>query len=222
MTVFIPLKKAYDDNIELRYALRSFVACFPVTRLIVAGYCPSWLTGAEVIPFHDMQQSYAKEENIYLKILEGFKSAESFLFANDDHFISEDFNPYSNYFEGSIVDKLNSQNPRSGYQITLSSTIKMIGNGNYFDVHCPIIYEASKFPKDLFFPVWGYCVKSVYCHLNKIQGTSCEDFKIKRKYANYTGLISKLFFSSSEACFHPRFFEYLQTRWPNPSQFEKY
>jgi hypothetical protein len=222
MTVFIPLKKAYDDNIELRYALRSFVYCFCVDRLIVVGYCPPWLQCAEFIPFEDLPQAVNKEENIYLKTIEAFEVAESFVFANDDHFISADFNPLCNYFDTNIIEKVKDEKPLPGYQITLSNTVKLVGHCKYFDIHCPIIYERDKFPKYLHFPPYGYCIKSVYGHLNKIAGTQADDLKLKRKYANYRGLYNKLFFSSSEGCFHPLFFEYLQNRWPEPSKFEKY
>jgi len=219
MTVLIPLKKAYGDNIELRYALRSMDRCFEIDRLIIVGYCPAWLQGAEVIPFNDSPNGNQKENNIYGKILTGFGLSNSFLFANDDHYITESFNIDLAYSHADLITKKEICRT-SLYKKTIENTINLIGNYPYFDVHCPLMFYADLFPFNLESRGCGYCIKTVYAKAAKLSGVEHEDFKVKIKSADYSYLNSKLFFSSSEACFHDHFFDYLQSRWPEPTKFE--
>ena len=59
---------------ELRYSLRSVARNFPHDRVIVAGHCPSWLTGASCVPGKDTPAN--KNRGIQTKLLKALESGK--------------------------------------------------------------------------------------------------------------------------------------------------
>jgi hypothetical protein len=106
---------------------------------------------------------------------------DEFYFHSDDHFISKDFD-YACYYEGTLEDHLQPATAED-YKVTIKNTIHYLRERNlstkFFNVHCPIYYEKEKFPVLDQHPPYGYCIKSIYCNVNKIQGVLYPDYKIQ-------------------------------------------
>lgn len=202
-------------------------SAFGIDKLVICGeYIPAWLTNFEIIHFADIRDPRRKEENIYNKIRAALARYPEIIFANDDHFVSDHFDPIFYFKSGTLADKMKVVNQKGYYYKTLINTAEYVfsaASTGYFDVHCPIVYVADKFPfiNFSYFENWGICLKTAYCRFNLIPGVEIEDCKLRAKHKDYSGLDSKLFFSSHESVLCPAFIEYLQKRWPVKSQFEK-
>jgi hypothetical protein len=219
MTILLPLGSGsrWQDN-ELRYCFRSIEKYLSGwDKIVIVGKLPTWVRDDRVIfiPVEDKITARHKERNIYIKILAGIASGhlgESFLFMNDDHFLLQPFaaDKFPYHHKGPMLPKTGS-NP---YRKSISNTLQLLGQTNDFDTHCPIVYNSESFIKafnGLTFPYYGYCIKTVYCKRNGIEGSFYPDRKIKdesefdpnRQYfstgANFKGLelMEKLYLEKS-------------------------
>lgn len=195
MDVAIPLKKQGEYN-ELRYALRGLQRFYPDANVYLIGTKPDWFIGNH-IEADDNPDPMFKERNIYNKITKAFEYLPSFLFINDDHHILNQVNYL--HHRGSLAAHISIRNPNGSYTYTLKNTVD-IGAINDYDVHCPIWYERSQFEKLAALDwnkSWGYGIKSIYCHLNNLEGTYYEDKKFYHEIGDIEG---RLWFSTANGC----------------------
>lgn len=172
MTIIIPYKRNGSGE-ELRYCLRGIAKFIEDPEITIIGDKPNWVRNVTHIPFKDNPLFKYKSRNIYEKI----KDHENFLFFNDDHFLLK---PWENKFHYSGTIKQQFDKVIGGaYKQTLQNTLDIFGDIKNFDTHCPIFYERLNIDVD-----WnkggGYCIKSIYCHLNGIEGEEYPDFKVRR------------------------------------------
>ena len=99
-----------------------------------------------------------------------------------------------------------------------------------FEIHCPIIYEKDKFEalEDKFKYIKNkhrhfVGVRSYYCNMNGIEGTFCNDMKIRTPHmSNWLERIKDSdCFSSSDDTIKMGIGDWLQKEFPNPSKYEK-
>lgn len=218
MTLVFPLVKSTDDNIELRYALRSMQYLNP-TRIIIIGYKPKWLKNVEHYNFPNTPGIWWKEKNIFNKLKFAFDFTDEFLFCNDDHFLNPGFDPFVNYYSGTIGDTL--KQASNGYKKTIQNTIDLIGlNALNFDCHCPIYMRKEYFEKsfkDVTFAKHGYLLKSIYA--KGLEGTNYPDMKIFGVF-DPAELKRRLYFSVSDRGLTNYFKATLQNLYPLKSKYE--
>ncbi len=175
MKIIIPYRDF--NGPELRYCLRGIEKFIDNPEITIIGDKPYWIRNVTHIPFKDNPLFKYKSRNIYEKI----KGHENFLFMNDDHFLLKRWeNKY--HYSGTIKGQFNNV-VGGAYKQTLQNTLDVYGDIKNFDTHCPIYYKELYIDERSSVD-WnkggGYCIKSIYCHLNGIEGEEYPDLKIRR------------------------------------------
>lgn len=232
--IVIPMVATADDNIELRFALRSFEKHLSgIGSLYIIGHRPPWLKNAVHIPFGETLLAAIKERNICQKVLMACARQDlsrQFLFANDDHFLLKDFSadqfPY--YHSGPASKKLEKCNSFNPYRQTILNTINALDRDplNY-DCHCPILFHKVDFVNVMSAVYWqtdyGYLMKTLYCEVMKVPGTYCPDLKLTdlmEPDAIYEAISSRPWFSVGGRAMSRNMVELLKELYPQKSQWE--
>lgn len=220
--------RSTQKHLELRMCLRSIEKHLNgVRNVIIVGYCPDWVSGVIHIPFEEDPRNRFRDRNIYNKIAAAFKRrdvSDNILMVHDDHFLLQDYDagafPY--YHCGPLV-------PGHGqYAHTKENTINVLGECNNYDTHCPIVFNKQKFIDTVGQVDWskwyGYCIKTLYCVLNGIEGECYEDMKI-RLPLTYPEIIEQIsgrkWFSIGDRCFVENgMFKVLGDLYSNKSNYE--
>lgn len=190
-------------------------------EITIIGDRPGWIKNVNHIPFKDHRELRFKERNIFLKIL---LFDRDFLFFNDDHFLLAPFHKDTFHYWGHLSEDI--LQPGNLFRITIKNTIDLFGRlKNYFR-HNPLFIERDKLEvlqaidwnKD-----YGYCVKSIYCHLNRIEGTEYPDLKIRAYCMEET--IKRLienrpYFSTGSYSVNQPMIKVLEELYPNKSKYE--
>lgn len=230
-SIVLPLGKGsrWNDT-ELRYCLRSIQQYITgYGEIFIVGERPAWLRNIIHIPAVDGDKTYDKEANIFRKIMiacNDHRVSETFLFLNDDHFLLQNYIaatfPY--YMDGRLTDK----RTVTDYKHTLNNTLKVLdADPLYADIHCPIIYNKSAFKavaKYDWKTKFGYCIKTLYCHANKIDGQQYPDLKINEPM-RYKDLVSQLagrgWFSVGDKAREGDLLKVLSEIYPVKSEYER-
>lgn len=209
LDVIIPYNdRSTQKHLELKMALRSIEKHLNgIRNVFIIGHKPDFLTNVIHIPFEDDPRNRFRDRNICNKIIAACKDrrvSDDFIMVHDDHFLLEDFDagafPY--YHCGPMV-------PGQGqYAHTKENTISVLGECNNYDTHCPIVFNKHKFMNTVAKVDWtkwyGYCLKTLYCVLNGIEGEYMEDSKI-RLPLRYEEIIYQIrgrkWFSIGDRCF---------------------
>jgi len=195
-----------------------------VDKMFLVGLCPAWLKDVIHIPYSDIQNLRQKEKNICGKVLKACNDprvSDPFIFANDDHFI---LNPWKGLYEhcGPLMTK-----QKTAYKQTAQNTIDVLGPCNNFDVHCPIIFDKERFSSafaDMDFPDFGYCMKTIYCVKNGIEGVETTDVKIEsalNKVQLDELLIDRDWFSCGDIAWDGALHKWLNNRFRIKCRWEK-
>jgi hypothetical protein len=218
MDIILPLGPgSRHDNLELRYALRSFEQYLPHDRVIIVGELPAWLQNITHIPFAHNSGFGVRAKNIYNKILAGFEITEQCIFCNDDHFILQNIPVMPYHHRGAMVP-----NNIDSYGRLQKNTIALYPGCLDFDTHCPIIYERSKMPA-LNMPGNGIGIKSAYCAHNKITGEFYPDCKIMspmNEVQIWSRINGRMYFSCGDMGINEDFKKVLQSLYPQKSKYE--
>lgn len=227
--ICIPLNnRSTQKNLELRYCLRSIEKHLKgVGNVFIIGYKPDWVTGCIHIPLEEDPRNRFRDRNIMSKMAAASKDrrvSKDFLMVHDDHFLlgyyCADMFPY--YHCGPMV-------PGQGqYASTKQNTISLLGECNNYDTHCPILFNKEKFMRSVALADWskwyGYCMKTLYCVLNGIDGEFMDDIKIRMPLKAdeiKLAIAGRKWFSIGDRCWVPNGMkEVLQTLYPNKSKYE--
>ncbi len=229
-SIIIPLNnRSQEKNIELRYCLRSIEKHLSgVGEVFIIGHCPDWVTGVIHIPFEEDARNRFRDRNIMSKMVVACKDervSKDFLMVHDDHFLLADYEagafPY--YHVGPMNEG------QGQYGETKINTKSLIGQTNNYDAHCPILFNKEKFMMSVALADWtkwyGYCMKTLYCVMNGIEGEYMDDIKIRMPYDQemINNLIAdRKWFSIGDRCFAPGGMkEVLQTLYSNKSKYER-
>jgi len=229
--ICIPLNnRSTVRNLELRYCLRSIEKHLSgVGNIFIIGHCPDWVQNVIHIPADEDPRNRFRDRNIMSKMMIACKDervSDDFLMVHDDHFLLSDYEaskfPYyhmgpMNEGEGQYGDT--KQNTKS--------LLSFAESFNNYDCHCPIVFNKEKFMRSVTLADWskwyGYCLKTLYCVMNGIEGEYMEDIKIRMplEREGVEGLIAgRKWFSIGDRCFSTGMKEVLQTLYPNPSKYE--
>lgn len=238
-----PTASHWNDT-ELRFCLRSIERYLKgYGEIFLVGAAPRWLQNVTVIPATDHDKTYYKEWNIFTKVMlacQDERVTEDFLFMNDDHFLLSEFEAgtFPAYYSGYLKDGMNRSDP---YRQSIVNTIEWLDNyrlaefqwisadnGEYFDIHCPIIYNKSRWD-NIQVPDWekkyGYCIKTIYgMHVYRDECEEYPDLKIHgaKSATEIKALVKdRLFFSTNDNCRDGGMEAVLQELYPNKSKYER-
>lgn len=227
--ICIPLNnRSKQNNLELRYCLRSIEKHLnDVGNVFIIGHLPEWITNVIHIPCEDDPRNRFRDRNIADKMIVACKDSrvsDNFLMVHDDHYLLEDCDAgaFQYYHCGPLV-------PGQGlYAMTKQNTISLLGKVNNYDTHCPILFNKERFMRSVAVADWsklyGYCMKTLYCVMNGIQGEHVEDLKIRMplRYHEIIRLIAgRKWFSIGDRCFAKGGMEdVLKDLYTNKSKYE--
>lgn len=218
MTLFIPLGNSspYQDE-ELRMALRSWERYSPPDRVIIIGQKPSWLTNVE---HYTWPHRFNKPRDIWEKTRQAATITDSFVFANDDHFL---LSPWQGkyYHEGLIREyKVIAGSTFSNY---VGNTRSRFPEGKYFDIHTPLNIISSDFLQ-INYGTKDVLLKSTYCNTQVVEGDFLFDCKINAKMTYeeiHKRTVGRPCFSVGDAGFTTTMRKFLLDIFPEPSKFEQ-
>lgn len=199
-----------NEGVELKYALRSAEKYLAgIGNVFIVGEKPDWLQEVIHISMKDGNMMAGRERNIYNKVLAAANDprvSDYFLYMNDDHFLLEYFE--AGEFPPFWFNTLDSswEANDTPYKQTLLNTMGVLPMGGMernFDGHCPMLFNRERFVRT-FEPVdwsqdYGYCMKTIYCVLNGIEGDYMRDMKIS--HATLPNELNKLLSSDSRPYF---------------------
>lgn len=231
--VVIPLNdRSTQRNLELRYCLRSIQKHLTgIGNIFLIGHKPDWVRNVIHIPAEDDPRNRFRDRNIMNKMIIGCEDkrvSKDFQMVHDDHFLLSDYEagtfPY--YHCGPMV-------PGEGqYAQTKQNTLSLFCGTNdvinNYDTHCPILFNKERFMRSVPMADWskwyGYCMKTLYCIMNGIEGEYMDDIKIRLPLTAEEikqQLQGRNWFSIGDRCFAPGgMADVLQELYPEPSKYE--
>lgn len=235
MDIVIPLSPwSRNNNMDLRYALRSFAKFMDHTAVFIVGHKPDWITNVIHLPFRDDPQPAFRESNIFMKVKYYLEhgGSEKFIFANDDHFLLKEFNPEAPYpHKGTLKECLDSRRADDPYRHTIQNTINLIGAQKHnFDMHCPIVMDSNviefQFGDHIKWKTkYGFLFKTLYVN-GLFRGYPTVDFKINDPMKEDIQTIPTVFktlpfFSTSDMAFDDKMAGLMEMLYPDKSRYEK-
>ena len=221
MKVIIPYRQTEKD-LEIKYALRSLDKYVSgIDQVVIVGEMPKGIKNVNFIPHGQSNYINQRQFTICDKTLKGIENIKGdFLFYNDDHYILKPIQAkdFPTHHKGELIRERNG----TRYMQTIRNTIEITGaHFMNYDTHSPIIFNADKYRKTfegMKFPEWGYCLKTLYCWFNNVEGEYCQDLKLEN-VANYGQLDDRLYFSTMH-CNFTGFEQMMNELYPEPSKYE--
>lgn len=227
MDVIYPVRPG-DDNLELKYSLRSLDTNFPHDRIWIVGHKPAWLRNVEHIPGNRYTSGHA---NVYDNIRLACEHPglnDDILVMNDDFYITQPVVTMPTYYRSTLLEHINlprTQAKRGWWFNSLSTTLTClqahgIAEPLSYELHVPFVVNRERMAEVLNLmrhvtpenpPQW----RSIYGNLHNIGGE-------KRADGKAYGTVSELntpFHSTEDRHFHHSR-PYLQRMFPNPSRWE--
>jgi hypothetical protein len=225
MNIVIPLIESKNDNVELRYTLRSLQAYYGHFELFLIGHHPGWLKGANVIPFKDEHGASRKECNIASKLLLASNTISGlFLYSCDDNYLLPTYRDIVRY-KGTIAETC-AETKSGHYRKSCENTMNALGHDSIdFDLHCPAwidsvkfidVYQAHNFQQD-----FGLLVKSTYFNHIMPPCTLSSDIKIRTPLRSLEHLRNVEFLSTHESAINKQMILFLESLFPDKSIFEE-
>jgi hypothetical protein len=231
--IIIPLNnRSTQKNIELKYCLRSIEKhLYGVGNIFIIGHCPEWVQNVIHIPADEDPRNRFRDRNIMNKMLIPCKDervSDDFLMVHDDHFLLTDYEAGAfPYYHMGLMNE--GQGQYGDTKQNTKSLLSFTESFNNYDCHCPIVFNKQLFMRSVALADWskwyGYCLKTLYCVMNGIDGEYMEDIKIRMplKCSSIMELLhDRSWFSIGDRCWTDGGMkEVLQTLYPNKSRFEK-
>lgn len=231
--IVIPLNsRSTQKNQELRYCLRSIEQHLAgVGNVFIIGECPEWLQNIIHIPFTEDPRNRYRDRNIMLKMSEACKDqrvSDDFLMVHDDHFLLADYE--AGKFPYYHMGPMNEGQGQYGYtKDNTKALLSLEESFNNYDCHCPIVFNKQLFMRSVALADWskwyGYCMKTLYCVMNGIEGEYTEDSKIRLPLLGNEicgHIAGRKWFSIGDRCFQPGgMWDVLNELYPNKSRYEQ-
>ncbi len=212
----------------LRYSLRS-LRFVKHNRVFIIGKAPSYIKGVEVIEYTDTNRSCALNiKNKYQLILESDIS-EDFILFNDDFYLTQDTDiPY--YYSAKLKDLIDPKKRDDFtapiWQSRIDKLLKAFPNGNFYEVHAPIIFNKTKLGKIIqkLADRDYHAIRSWYCNTYKVKSTFTFDHKLYDKshqmLRNPSAPIPPFISSDDSIESDSGFLRLMRRLYPDPSPYE--
>lgn len=230
--VVIPLgNRSTQRNREVRYCLRSIEKHMSgVGNVFIVGDMPDLVQGVIHIPYEEDPRNRFRDRNIMGKMAAACNDprvSDTFLMVHDDHFLFADYDagafPY--YHMGPMNEGVGQYGKTKENTKSLLSGYSPINN---YDCHCPILFHKERFMRTVAIADWskwyGYCMKTLYCVMNGIEGEYMDDIKIRMPLLADEikwSIAGRKWFSIGDRCFAPGgMWSVLNELYPNQSKYE--
>lgn len=199
--------------------------------MFIIGHCPEWVLNINHIPCADDPRNRFRDRNIMLKISEACKDSrvsDNFLMVHDDHFLLSDYE--AGAFPYYHMGPMNEGQGQYGYtKDNTRALLSFTESFNNYDCHCPIVFNKQLFMRSVALADWskwyGYCMKTLYCVMNGIEGEHTDDIKIRfplQRGEIWVQIIDRKWFSIGDRCFAPGgMWDVLNELYPKTSMYEK-
>lgn len=221
----------WQDN-EIRFSLRSIVKYFDVGTVFIVGEYPKWMREAVHIPYPDETQH--KQKNVHAKLRAAIRDervGDPFVLMNDDFYFLEHVEEILCYSRGTMQEMIDRHPVKSGYyyqsQTATQDALKRakVKEPIDFGVHAPIVYQKEKLLEAIRFAEknHAFMLRTVYLNLFGSVPVKVMDFKAKGLNEMALQLHqSREFFSSDDSLvYEAHFRNWLKTKFPKVSRFEK-
>ena len=176
--VVYPVKHTADDNLELRFSLRS-LANIPHGKVYVFTDQPiEWLNAEQIIVATATDNRFFDVNVKLRKACLDSRISEDFLLMNDDFYILKptDRMPYfADAKRPTLKDRYNEPSISSGYYRQLHDAetyLQGIGKPSYnFEMHMPMVVNKQKLLPIINAYVGNGARRSLYCNINGIKPT---------------------------------------------------
>lgn len=230
MDIIIPYKKSSLNGLELRYTLRGIEQYVSERgNVFLIGDCPNYCQNVIHIPNQIRPERQWKQSNIcrhLLKAASDKQVSDDFLFMADDHFLLRELVPNYNYTD-TLAGSLGRTSTHTFYRNTLLNTAQLVGEFATDYGHGPMVFNKELFIRAMaladWTKPWGYAIKSLYCHFNKMPGHFEPDLKIKAQVSahNIMRLIKgRPMFSTGDKAISDDLLLVLKQLYPTKSQYE--
>lgn len=230
--ICIPLgARSTQKNQELRYCLRSIGQHLTgVGNVFIIGETTDWIQNVIHIPFTEDPRNRFRDRNIMLKISEACKDSrvsDNFLMVHDDHFLLADYE--AGAFPCYHMGPMNEGHGQYGYtKENTRSLLSFTESFNNYDCHCPIVFNKQLFMRSVAMADWskwyGYCLKTLYCVMNGIEGEHMFDIKIRMPWKSdeiKSAIDGRKWFSIGDRCFKEGgMWDVLNELYPKQSKYE--
>lgn len=221
MKLLIPYIESKTE--ELKYCLRSIEKFIDNPQVIIIGDKPQWINNINHIPFKDAPGYKNKERNIFEKLS---LVKEDFFYFNDDYFLLQPFHETTYHFSGTILQSLSTYHRNNECRGTLQNTFNLYGDIPSYYHHAPMFINHILFEdlKELDWSLdYGYCIKSIYCHNNGIEGVEYNDLKIRgpqHEKSILEMIDGRPYFSTDNGAVNTSMIKVLESLYPNKSKYE--
>lgn len=228
LDIVCPLKAAFNDCEELRFALRTLEENYPGHGDIwIVGYKPNWLVNVNFIPGN----GYRGNNNVYRNMLataEHPDIPDDFLAWNDDFLITAPIADIPVYYHSRLTDQIAPIKTRPGtwWHRSLILTHKVLQRVGYqdplsYELHLPLPVQKAGMANALrqfvdvnengIPPQW----RTLYGNINDIGGTQHLDPKARGRSP-----LHEPFFSTTDSTWRI-YRKHFQAHYPKPSKYEK-
>lgn len=228
--ILYTVKRGPDDNIELRYSLRS-LENIPHGNVFIIWHKPSRVKWVIHIPFKDNPKYKAK--NVIRKIRAWCvdkRLSDKFIFMCDDFYIKDKVEDVPYYWKWTIAWHIRTREALSAqWQKFFTFKTNIIRNtfrltDKDFENHFPFIYEKDKYLRMLrtYDFSQGNLYRSAYCKLYNIEWEFHKDCKLSPANVSKRDLNQFTFFSTRNDFANWEWFaEFMDQYFPNKSEYEK-
>lgn len=226
MHIVYPVRPG-ETNEELRFSLRSLRNYPAADAVWIVGFCPSWVTGVEVIAGN---ASASPRTNVYQNLLSAMRHpdvAEDVVVFNDDFFVTAPVTEVQTFHRGTLDSHLSLPSIRassSWWSETLRLTRTVLLEAGVFEplsfeVHMPMPFQKSLMVETMerfagVNPVNPPQWRSLYGNLHVDRVVQVEDCKATR-----SGPIRTPFHSTSDLSWR-MYAKQMRELFPEPCQFE--
>lgn len=191
------------NNEELRYSIRSLLKNTDYKNIWLVGYKPDWYIG-NYIPVTDVGNKFQNIQRCLDTICNVHDISEDFVLMNDDFFIMKNIEKLSNYYDGTLDDRIKNHMQKFGNsqyaRILITANKKLRGFGietplNY-DIHSPMIMNRFKLKNIVNISL---APRSFYGNIYSLGGQDISDVKIYARQKDFNK--SSSFLSTTEESF---------------------
>lgn len=178
MDIVCPLISTKDNNLELRYSLRTLPEH---DNLWIIWSKPKWLQGVKHIPYKDEKRKWSNTAEKLWIACNDDRISEDFIWTNDDIYWIKGWLDY--YKLWSLKDVLANMKVKSNHYYSIKAVYDIFPEWDCFDTHTPIIFNKTKLRK-IFekYPLWTrWSKRTLYCLEYWIKGKwlNVPEYKVK-------------------------------------------
>lgn len=219
-----------EVNEPLRYSLRSIEVHFPVGRVWIVGYKPSWVTGVEYLPTMQAGTKWQNSTSNMLTACLHDEIAESFVYMNDDFYVVEPVDEVEPLNRGTVDQVLEYYHyARGRYVAGMRRTREILTELGVdeplsYELHLPMVIhrepmvEAIRLASEVADSLGALHKRTLYGNLAGVGGRSVEDVKI---HGDRQPLPAGPYWSTSPQSFGGKTGKRLRQMFPDPSSFER-